>query len=131
MQISQQPKDGTMNEIKGFFAGPYRTDGVYVFTQSGNMALMIADLYHVDGLLGRVCDILNGKCVPNKPVNAVYSDSCIYLNGEAFLEVRGWGALTSPYRFNLPPEVAARLQDEFGEWVASKLSGAQSSEQQS
>lgn len=35
--------------------------------------------------------------------------------------LRGWGHLTGVGGLHLPPDVAAKIQDEFGEWIAKTL----------
>lgn len=41
------------------------------------------------------------------------------------LQVRGWGNLTGCAANNLPLEKAEKIQDEFGQWVASLMNGKQ------
>lgn len=40
------------------------------------------------------------------------------------LNVRGWGHLTGGAALNMPPDVAALTQDNFGKWVAATLNSA-------
>ena len=43
-------------------------------------------------------------------------------NGENFILIRGWGGLTGIGGHNLPAEKAAKIQDDFRDWLISKLS---------
>lgn len=112
-------------DFKSFYKPPFSTDGVFVWTaDEEHMALMIEDenAKEPEALLQRVCDILNGEVKPNKPVNLVYEAPNILMNGKPFLTIRGWGDLTTSPDISGPDE-AALIEDDFAEWVISKLQG--------
>jgi len=50
-----------------------------------------------------------------------YENGSIYFSGKEVLLIRGWGRLTGGGGLNLPHEVAAKLQDDFGNWIVNVL----------
>lgn len=85
------------------------------------MALMVDDLEKdCDALLSRTCEILNGERTPSKTPELSYAAPDILLNGKPFLVVRGWGSLKAD---GFSEKDAILVQDEFAEWVISKLGG--------
>lgn len=106
-----------------FYHGPLTTDGAFIYSADGNMALMMAELTEkCEAIMKRTCKILNDELLPQRAANVEYKSGTIFLNGRSFLIIRGWGYLTGVGGLNLPPEEAAKIQDGFGEWVALKLS---------
>lgn len=69
-----------------------------------------------------IVNILNGKST-TKISEVSYRDYSLYIRDKCIGVLRGWGYLTGSGGLNLPPEEAARVQDEFGNWVAETLSG--------
>ena len=45
----------------------------------------------------------------------------IYFNENKVFIIRGWGYLTGCGGLKLDPEIAEKIQDNFAEWVVSKL----------
>ncbi|TFU92420.1 hypothetical protein E4T81_12585 [Barnesiella sp. WM24] len=108
-------------DFLSFYEPPFYSDGVFVWSNNGNMALMANDLSRDnDALLKRMCHILNDEEKPVKIPQLSYSAPEILLDGKKFLTVRGWGALT---RFAGSPEAATQIQDAFAHWVIKKLRG--------
>ena len=104
-----------------FYEAPFWTDGVFLWSNNGNMALMASDLSdNSDSLLQRTCEILNGAAKPQKVPSLKYRGPDILLNNKPFLIIRGWGSLKA---LGLSEEDAAKIQDEFGAWVIDKLCG--------
>lgn len=100
------------------------TDGVFVWSSNGVMALMVADdVENFEQIMERVCNLLNEKVTTSKTPELTYDAPEILLNGKPSLIVRGWGHLTGVGGLNLPEEEAAKIQDEFAAWVISKLTG--------
>ena len=105
------------------YHGPFTTDGVFIYSANGNIALMVAELTEKsEAIMERTCKILNDEILPQKLVNIEYKSGKVLLNGRDFLIIRGWGSLTGLCGLNLPPDEAAIIQDKFGEWVTMKLS---------
>lgn len=103
-----------------FYQPSFYSDGVYIWTSNGVMALMICDEIAKDPelLLQRTCDILNEEATPTNQVELTYDPPTILLRGKPFLVVRGWGILKSD---GFSPSDAAKIQDEFAMWVIDKL----------
>lgn len=73
--------------------------------------------------LQKICDILNGVSEKKPKVKKVsYEYPYILFDDKKVLLIRGWGYLTGCGGLKLDPEVAAKIQDNFAEWVVSKLS---------
>ena len=47
----------------------------------------------------------------------------ICMNGVPCIEMRGWSNLTSDVCWGLEPKCAAKIQDEFRDWIIDKLNG--------
>lgn len=45
----------------------------------------------------------------------------IYMDETPVMLTRGWGHLTGCGALNLPGHEAAKIQDDFGEWIVKKL----------
>lgn len=104
-----------------FYEPPFYSDGVFVWSNNGNMALMANDLSkNNDTLLKRMCHILNDEEKPVKIPQLSYSAPEILIDGKKFLTVRGWGSLI---RFAGTLEAATQIQDDFAQWVIKKLRG--------
>lgn len=109
--------------FKEVYRPPFTTDGVFVYGQGNVVALMPGDTDCPYEILERACHVLNGV-VPSKGNRKIGCDGPeIYLNGDLFLVVRGWGYLTGVGGLNLPHDEAARIQDDFARWVAGRLRG--------
>ncbi len=105
-----------------FYEPPFWTDGVFIWSNNGHMALMMDDLSeNSDSILQRTCEILNGTSKPQKVPTLEYRGPDILLNGNSFLTIRGWGELTGALGMTF--EEASALQDEFGAWIIDKLQG--------
>lgn len=105
-----------------FYEPPFFSDELYVWSNNGNLALMINDLAKDNtAVLDRLCHILNGEIKPSKVPDLTYQAPEILLNGKPFLTIRGWGALMENFADS---EVSAcKVQDEFAQWVIGKLKG--------
>ena len=97
------------------------TDGIYIWSANGVMALMIDDDICKDSeaLIEKTCNMLNDAIQPTKKLNLTYDAPTIYLNEKPFLIVRGWGHLKAD---GFSEEEASKIQDEFAGWVMNKLS---------
>jgi hypothetical protein len=49
-------------------------------------------------------------------------ENCILNNDAEFIIIRGWGNLTGVGANNFPAEKAAKIQDDFRDWLIRKLS---------
>lgn len=68
-----------------------------------------------------ILDSLNG--ISRKAIKGEikYNSDFISINGINIMVLRGWGHLTGCGALNLPSEEAAKIQDDFGEWIVKKL----------
>lgn len=55
-------------------------------------------------------------------VKFIKEEGVITLDGAVIILIRGWGHLTGGGGLNLPADEAARIQDEFGNFIANQLS---------
>lgn len=84
---------------------------------------MVAD--HIEkgeALLERVCALLNGEAETKKKPALTYNAPEILLDGKPYIVIRGWWYLTGGGGLNLPAEEAGAIQDEFAQFVISRLS---------
>lgn len=115
-----------MNKALDIYKPPFTTDGVFIYASNGIMALMAINLsLYSDRILERVCQILNDEDTPVGAPKIGYDNGELYLNGDPFLAIRGWGYLTGIGGLNLPEDTAASIQDQFAMWVANKITGKQ------
>lgn len=81
----------------------------------------------------RLIDIVNGDKEPVKSNTYSYEDGWIMFHQDGqklpFLLIRGWGHLTGSGGLNLQPETAGRLQDEFAQYIISRLTNRSTAEQ--
>lgn len=69
-----------------------------------------------------VLSVINGDA-ENKYENVEYKDGRIFVDCKPLFLIRGWGHLTGCGGLNLPSETAAKIQDDFGNWIVGKLKG--------
>lgn len=101
---------------------PFISDGNFIWSSNDVMSLMLADHFsNEEEVLSELAKILNGEDKPTKARKYEYNAPEILHNGEPLFVVRGWGHLTGSGAMNLEPEVAAKIQDEFAQWVIEKL----------
>lgn len=73
--------------------------------------------------LKRIIDILNGDSTIKYDRNSIRAEKdAIYVNKESIILVRGWGYLTGSGGLGMNPNDAAKLQDEFIEWIVDTIS---------
>lgn len=72
-----------------------------------------------------IVSIINGEKKGNivGDVEYVKDDAVVTVDKKILLVIRGWGYLTGVGGLNIPPEKAAPIQDEFGEYIVKKLKG--------
>lgn len=67
----------------------------------------------------------NGNSTIPFPYEFKYEKEYVWIKIEEnwfkIILLRGWGHLTGVGGLHLPPDVAAKIQDEFGEWIAKTL----------
>lgn len=95
---------------------PYNS---YAWTSESMMALMFNSR-----LKRRQCEkivnIINGDSLEKIP-NLERKVNEFFYDGILLFQIRGWGSLTGTGGYNLPIEKAAKIQDEFSDYIFSKL----------
>jgi hypothetical protein len=71
----------------------------------------------------RIISVINGEI--ESPYKDVYinENGIIYIDNKPKLIIRGWGMLVGVGAYNLPRKEAANIQDEFRDYIISKLKG--------
>lgn len=67
-----------------------------------------------------IINILNGKST-TKISEVSYKDCNLYIRDKCIAAIRGWGYLVGTGGLNLPEEEAAKIQDDFGNWIVETL----------
>lgn len=97
---------------------PFRISEPYIFS----LAFMI--LTRNNELIRNICDTLSNEDTHLNLGNITYAnDVFIQKDNENILLLRGWGHLTGGGALNLPDKEAIQIQNEFRDWVISKLKG--------
>lgn len=118
---------------KDYFKFPLKRQYSKVFTDDYGMALdfvqpmMVENAFNIsDDDKDSVVKILNGaKAKISVDLKLEYKDGTIYANNMEFMWVRSWGRLTGIGGYNLPPEKAAAIQDDFAKYVIDTLNECQ------
>ena len=107
---------------------------MYAWDADGNMALGVFNLVcdkngdFASGekeRINHIIDIINGECPTDYEAKWTTGDDVteIYYDGKFQFLIRGWGYLTGCGGLNLPEDLAAKIQDEFIEYILDKLNG--------
>lgn len=93
----------------------------FIYTSNYVMAFncLISDKETRDTVIG----ILNGEIDKKITDEVTYEKGYIKANGKPILLLRGWGHLTGCGALNLPSKQAAKIQDDFANWVVNRLKG--------
>lgn len=105
------------------YPAPFSECCGYIEPNNGGMALnLLYDDMHQDDI-DKIVAILNNECTERLTHAVTYNrkEGTIDIDGKPAFLVRGWGHLTGCGALNLPNEEAARIQDEFAEWVCRQL----------
>lgn len=108
-----------------FYKKPFETDwcGLYIHDADYQITAMFL-MSTPQKIKEKIIRALNSEGrIPNRARLTVDpNDSGIILNrGKKFIRIRGWGNLTGVGGHNLPAEEAARIQDNFRDWIIWKL----------
>jgi uncharacterized protein (UPF0297 family) len=125
-----------MNTELNFYKQPFRMNeySSWVYDAKSNFVFQFKPKWDAKGnyaegeekLMKDVIESLNSK--EHKPIENISltvredDPNCIDNNDKGFILIRGWGNLTGIGGYNLPGEVAAKIQDDFRDWIISKLS---------
>ena len=81
--------------------------------------------FRTESNIKTIIGILNGTLKKKVTNKVTYEQGYIKLDGQPMLLLRGWGHLTGCGALNLPPDQAAKIQDDFANWVVNKLKGTE------
>lgn len=73
----------------------------------------------------KAIDILNGDLLDYKKQDVTSDCGEIFINGESFILIRGWGNLTGVGAYNLDGEYAAKIQDTLADFIVERLGSGQ------
>ena len=120
-----------MKTFKDYYKFPlvtYDFDISYIWTQDNEMAFNY--LYRKCNdeefqIRDHLVSIINGDkqgTFDNVEISK-HDPTVIVIDEVPSIMIRGWGMLTSPNSFNLSHKEAARVQDEFRDYIINKLKG--------
>jgi hypothetical protein len=112
---------------KDVFTPPFKTDGYCnnrIYDSKGRFSL---NSFVGKALTKTILQKLNGELS-----KMVHNGTFVYKNGYIVFEhnnegkinvllIRAWGRLTGTGGLNLRPDVAAKLQDDFAQWIVETL----------
>lgn len=108
-----------MVTFKEIFKGPFYLDSYYCYVWSKDHVMTFTCLTHNEKLLDAIIDKLNYGSLDS--YNTSFKGGRIYIDNKPILLMRGWGHLTSVGGLNLPFKEAAKIQDDFCDWVVETL----------
>lgn len=110
-------------DFKKAYKFPLKYDGMsYVWGKDNGMVLMFdIDDNTSDEFRYDMVKCLNEEDVDLSISELAYIEGDYFIDGKLFMIQRGWGNLTSPNCLGLSTEAAIKVQDEFAEFVLSKL----------
>lgn len=112
--------------FKDVYQQPFWVDdyGMYMFSGKDASVTALDCLDDPDGnVLRGICCVLNSETVKSSILPTRLEKNIITLQGGITLEVRGWGYLTGVLK--LSPQKAAKIQDDFAQWVFNRLKGGE------
>lgn len=118
-----------MEKFESAFKMPFHLDRygeTYVWDNNKNqMVLMFSDEVVDSDLKKAVVECINTgefyEALKGKEFTNPNNDDEIFMNGEYFMCVRGWGYLTSRNCMNLSTRDAAEIQDNLVEFIIKRL----------
>lgn len=88
------------------------------FTKDGNFVPGLLELQNY------VIDSLNNDNKPEKKLDLTFNEddvNVILLSEKPFITIRGWGNLTGSGAHRMPPDRAAKIQDDLRDYIISKF----------
>lgn len=135
--ISPALDKGGVSSRLYFYNRPFRraSYGTWVYDANNNFVFQFLPKYDEKGnyeegykeFENSVLESINSESHKplffNESVSICKTDrGIICINDEQFIRIRGWGNLTGVGAHNLPAEKAAKIQDDFRDWIISMLS---------
>lgn len=117
----KKKKDLTFKDV---YQLPLREDEFGMcYIWSANNVMTFNKLFSNEEIITELLAIINGESNKKVHQDVTYDDGFIKIAGCPIFLLRGWGHLTGCGALNLPAEKAAKIQDDFGNWVVNKLKG--------
>lgn len=112
-----------MKTFKEFYTLPFNNQYGNVFTKENQLVFQFEET--LTKFENKFISALNSNTELEgyKDTTFTYSDSYIYIGEKIIISIRGWGALTSPSCEGLTKDQAIKVQNEFGNWLVSRLNG--------
>lgn len=109
--------------FKDIYKAPFHIDGCYI--KSSDNVKCFNVLTDDEELKARIVSLLNEEdgAFPLKNVGLSSDKKYIVSEQNPILMTRGWGYLTGSGSLDLPAEDAAKIQDNFTQWAASRIGG--------
>lgn len=111
-----------MKIFKDYYKFPLKSDSlrVYVWTADDQMAFNWCCNLPKE-TRQEIVDIINGTSNKKSEKEWIVKNNRIYYDDKLVLLTRGWGMLRGIGAYNLDEETAARIQDEFINYVVEQL----------
>ena len=109
-------------DFKEVYKPPFSVDkmGFYGFSSNGTTTFTAFGSVAQKNLV-KVVELLNGERTDKfKKDDVIVKKDKLFIGGDVIL-VRGWGKLIGVGGLNLPPQEAAKLQDDFIAWVVENI----------
>lgn len=101
---------------------PLKYDGIsYVWEKDNGMVLQFFEKVTSNEFRYLMVKLLNGEDIQLSVPYLTYLNGDYYIEDKLFMIQRGWGHLTSPNGLNLSEDEAMTIQDDFADYVLSKL----------
>ena len=117
-----------------FYKQPFKKDNFcdWVYDANNNFVFQFEGQFdkkgnYAKGYLELEQDIINSLnskekiIIPNFKLENLKNYGVLTLNNEPFITIRGWGNLTGVGAHNFDEDKAAKIQDDFQEWLLYKL----------
>jgi hypothetical protein len=108
--------------FRDVYQPPFGVDiiGMYAFSSNGTKTFTAFSSVSQKNLV-KVVELLNGERTDKfKKDDIIVKKDKLFIEGDVIL-VRGWGKLIGSGGLNLPPQEAAKLQDDFIAWVVDSI----------
>jgi hypothetical protein len=131
--ITEKPKDQMEKAFKDYFKFPLIYDCGLVFTSDYGRAFdfplnyLYPDAIHLtEESQIKIVELLNDPTIKFEPKNHLNlrfdeNDATIFHNDKEFIIIRGWGHLTGSSSLNLDYDTAAKIQNDFANYIVETL----------
>lgn len=111
--------------FKDVYQLPIKEDDFGSYIYSSNGVMTFDNIIDNREIITELLAIINGESNKRVKKDVTYEDGYIKIGGYHIFLLRGWGHLTGCGALNLPAGKAAKIQDDFANWVVNKLKGVE------